>query len=145
MSYRKGAAIIIISSDFTQILLGERAKERGQWQIPQGGAEKGEVILQTLERELFEEVGIAVPEILRQTEKYIRYDWPKGLFKNAKHVGQEHIYFLLDGRAVEVKSLRPTQEFAKFKWVAVEEVIELTVSWKQEALSLAFRELKLID
>ncbi|WP_413291359.1 NUDIX domain-containing protein [Bdellovibrio sp. HCB337] len=145
MSYRKGIAVIILSADSTQVLLGERTNERGQWQIPQGGAEKGESILETLERELLEEVGIAVPKVLRQTERYIRYEWPEGLFKKSKHVGQEHIYFVLDGSKVDVQKLRPTEEFIHFKWAPIEEILKLSVSWKREALSEALRELELID
>jgi putative (di)nucleoside polyphosphate hydrolase len=143
MSHRQGVAIIILSKDSKHILLGERANERGQWQIPQGGAEKDEFILQTLERELMEEVGIPVPKILRHTTEYIRYDWPEG-FNRKNHRGQEHVYFLLDGSAIDIMSLKPSEEFADFKWATIHEAIDLCVSWKREALTTALRHLGLV-
>lgn len=145
MSYRKGVAIIILSADSTQILLGERAKEPGQWQIPQGGAEENELILETLERELMEEVGVVLPKVLQQTSGYIRYNWPEGLFKNSKYIGQEHVYFLLDGSGIDLRSLRPTEEFVNFKWFLIRDARDLTVSWKREALSAALRHFELIQ
>lgn len=145
MSYRKGIAVIILSADSRHVLLGERTNERGQWQIPQGGAEKGESLLETLARELHEEVGIAVPKVLAQTSEYIRYEWPDGLFKKTKYIGQEHIYFVLDGSEVDIKRLRPTEEFIHFKWAPINEILKLAVSWKREALAEALRELELIQ
>lgn len=144
MSYRKGVAIIILSADRKEVLLGERRNFRGHWQIPQGGAEKGETPLQTLERELLEEVGIVLPTVLQQTREYIRYIWPKGLFPDAKHLGQEHLYFVLDGSAIEVEKLQATEELVSFKWTPLDEVLDQTLEWKRGALEQAFRVLKLV-
>ncbi|QDK37711.1 NUDIX domain-containing protein [Bdellovibrio sp. NC01] len=144
MSYRKGVAIIILSADSKHVLLGERRNYRGHWQIPQGGAEKGELPLQTLERELLEEVGISLPPVLQQTHEYIRYIWPKDLFPDAKHLGQEHLYFVLDGSAIDVDKLQATEELVSFKWMPLSEVLGLTLEWKREALEQALRALKLL-
>lgn len=141
--YRRGVAIIILSKDRQQILLGERAKQSGQWQIPQGGAENDETIIETLERELYEEIGISLPPILNRTKEYIPYDWPSGLFKDTKFLGQEHIYFALDGSDLDISTLTPTEEFANFKWVPCDEVVSHTVEWKKEALVVALKELGL--
>ncbi len=144
MAYRKGVAVIILSKDKKSILLGERSNERGQWQIPQGGAERGESILQTLEREFYEEIGVALPKILRKTKSYIRYEWPKELLKRHKFIGQEHIYFVVDGSKIDVQLLKPTDEFANFRWFPISEVLAKTVHWKQSALEEALRELTII-
>jgi 8-oxo-dGTP pyrophosphatase MutT (NUDIX family) len=39
--FRKGVCGIFISEN-GKVLLGERAKEKGQWQLPQGGIEGNE-------------------------------------------------------------------------------------------------------
>jgi ADP-ribose pyrophosphatase YjhB (NUDIX family) len=41
-----------------------REKEDGEWQIPGGHPEKGENVVQTLERELLEEVDVTIKDII---------------------------------------------------------------------------------
>lgn len=140
--YRKGTCGIFIS-DSGLILLGERAREPGHWQLPQGGLEGDETPLEGLQREMWEEVGLKDIEVITHTRDYIPYTWPKGLFKS-KHKGQKHIYYLLEGNHLNPKKLGPTEEFARFRWHNIEEVLDLVVDWKREAYMTALQELGLI-
>jgi putative (di)nucleoside polyphosphate hydrolase len=138
---RRGVCGIFISPT-GKILLGERAKEKGEWQLPQGGIEGDETPLEALAREMEEEVGVKKIKVLRDTGHFIPYLWPPGLFKS-KFAGQEHIYFVLDGAKIDLKKLRPTEEFRDFAWFTPEQALKEIVDWKKAVNAEAFRLLEL--
>jgi hypothetical protein len=59
-------------------------------------------------------------------------------------VGQEHIYYSLDGTAIDLSALKPTEEFSNFKWASAEAAYKGIADWKKQAYLVAFRELQLI-
>lgn len=140
--FRKGVCGIFQSKS-GMILMGERAHDAGQWQLPQGGLEGNETPHEALQREMFEEVGVTEVKVLKETAEWIHYEWPLGLF-DSKFLGQQHIYYILDGGHLDPKTLGPTEEFARFAWYTVSEVLENIVEWKKEAYMKAFKELGLI-
>lgn len=75
--YRPCVSACVVNSS-GDILLVERLDEKGHWQFPQGGREKGESVIEAITRELKEEIGTDKFVILGHTSKPIyRYDWPK--------------------------------------------------------------------
>jgi putative (di)nucleoside polyphosphate hydrolase len=140
--YRRGVVGIFVRED-GKVLLGERLHQAGQWQLPQGGIEEGESVLQGLEREMKEEVGITEFAILKQIPDFIRYDFPPGLFPDTQFAGQEHIYFVLDGSKIQTQALAASEEFARFGWYTPQEAIDKVVYWKKEPYKKAFGILKL--
>ena len=136
-NFRKGVIGIFISND-GQILLGERSEDPGMWQLPQGGVEPGESTLEAIKREIFEEVGIKNFNIIKQTKEFISYRWHPDIFPNSQYIGQEHIYFLIEGDNLVPTSLGPSEEFSRFKWVSVEEALKLIVEFKKSAYVKAF-------
>lgn len=130
--YRRGVCGIFLSKDGL-VLLGERAEQPGQWQFPQGGMEDGETIVEALHREMDEEVGIRKLAIIRQTEEFIAYNFPDGLFKNTHFIGQQHIYFVLDGSTIKAESIKARDEFARFAWFTPQEAYNCIVHWKKGA------------
>jgi len=145
--FRRGVCGVFVSAE-GKVLLGERLKDRGQWQLPQGGVEEGETLLQALCREMMEEVGVAVGvgalKIRRQTAGFIPYVWPPGFFPHARFSGQEHVYFLIEAGKLEASGLGASEEFFRFEWFSVDEVLREVVAWKKDAYLAAFRELGLL-
>ena len=139
---RKGVCGVIIAKS-GKILLGQRAHQPGQWQLPQGGIDKGETAIKALHREMEEEVGIKNIRILKQTKKFIPYRWPPDLHPNGRYAGQEHRYYLIDGSGVKIKDLTATEEFSAFMWHSPQKTIKLIVEWRRLAYERAFQELKL--
>lgn len=130
--YRRGVCGIFLAKDGL-VLLGERTGQSGQWQFPQGGMEEGETIVEALHREMDEEVGIRKITILRQTEEWIAYNFPEGLFKNTHFIGQQHIYFVLDGSKIIAESIKERDEFARFAWFTPQQAYDSIVHWKKTA------------
>lgn len=130
--YRRGVCGIFLAEDGL-VLLGERTGHPGQWQFPQGGLEEGETIVEALYREMDEEVGIREVTILRQTEEWIAYNFPEGLFKKTHFIGQQHIYFVLDGSNIAAESIQERDEFVRFAWFTPQQAYDLIVSWKKMA------------
>ncbi|RYZ80420.1 MAG: NUDIX domain-containing protein [Proteobacteria bacterium] len=142
--FRKGVCGIFLSEN-GKILMGERLKDKGQWQLPQGGIEKGESPLQALRREMEEEVGVTKIKVLRKTENWISYLWPEGLFPKARHLGQEHLYYVIDGSHLQPETFPETEEFARFKWFTVPEALAAVVDWKRPNYEEAFKLLDLLS
>lgn len=141
--FRQGVCGVFISTS-GKILLGERSKEKGQWQLPQGGIEEDESPLAALYREMQEEIGAVDIKIIRNTGKFISYLWPAGIFPKSKQVGQEHIYFLINGSDLDIETLMPTEEFSNFCWFTVEEVLAEVIEWKRSSYHQAFKILGLL-
>ena len=87
-TYRPNVAAIILNRD-GEILVCERKNDKGAWQFPQGGVDGKESILEALEREVLEEVGIPRKDykIIEYREDY-KYLYPKRIRKSKKWDGQ---------------------------------------------------------
>jgi putative (di)nucleoside polyphosphate hydrolase len=141
--FRKGVCGIFVSMD-GKVLLGERLKNPGIWQLPQGGIESGETPVQALHREMEEETGVKDFHIFSFTKSFIPYRFPDDMVKKGRFVGQEHIYYCLDGTSVDISALKPTDEFSNFKWASPDAAYKGIADWKKQAYLLAFSELKLL-
>ncbi len=119
-----------------KVFVGERIDTPGAWQMPQGGVDVGESIEQTALRELQEEVGIISATIIKIAPKKVSYDLPNHLVKklwNGKYRGQEQTWVaaLFDGEDedININSFDPP-EFTDWKWVDLNETLELIVPFK---------------
>lgn len=110
--FKKGDGILCAFAVFVKegkILLGLRNYTRDKWKdvsvwtIPGGRSSEGEVILDVLKREVFEEVGISDFEILDFL----------GEFQGSKE-GDECLLFLCDTKD-EPKLMEP-EKFSEWKW-----------------------------
>jgi putative (di)nucleoside polyphosphate hydrolase len=105
-----------------QILLGERFGSRGEWQLPQGGVDKGTPLEENVIRELNEELGIA-PDKLKIIQKLIAthtYEFkdPPG-YALGKWRGQSQTFWLVKflGTDLDINlTLHHEQEFSAWQW-----------------------------
>src|SRR5262249_25551270 len=85
------------------VFLGKRAGAEGphQWQMPQGGVDKGETPAQAALRELEEEVGVSPDKVdlLEEGSDWLYYDFPTevraGMKARGRYLGQRQKWFAL--------------------------------------------------
>ena len=140
--YRKNVAAVIVNSE-GQLLACQRADEFGTWQLPQGGIDDDETAEVAVLRELQEEIGTRAVRLLGCLDTPIRYEWPREFIPG--FCGQEQVYFLVELLAdavIDLESCQPP-EFRDFRWMAVDEFLELTSDFKKAAYKQALQELQL--
>lgn len=117
------------------------------WQMPQGGMDKGEGIVEAAVRELEEETGISSVRILAVTPGWLRYEFPpayaKGAFAGQR---QKWVAMLFEGNETEIDlDAHGTREFDSWRWGDLDEASLLVVPFKRhvyEEIVTAFRPLR---
>ena len=122
-----------------KIFVGKRIDNRAAWQMPQGGVDQDENIVDAAKRELKEETGVSSIKIIKKSDKIYTYDLPdyllgkiwKGRFK-----GQEQTWFLAQflGEDDEINLDQKNAEFKKWKWVDIDELPDLIVPYKKRTI-----------
>lgn len=151
LPYRKCVAIILKKDNL--IFSAERLDTENAWQLPQGGVNGDESYLDAAKRELLEETGVSSIEFLDQTDGLYKYDFPQysqdQMMKKygvLKYQGQELCFamFRFIGNDSEVNLNYDTQEFRRWKWKSVGEILDSIVDFKRECYKNAFSELNLL-
>lgn len=151
LPYRKCVAIVLRKGNL--VFTAERLDTENAWQLPQGGVDGGESYLEAAKRELLEETGISSVEFLGQTRKLYKYDFPQysqdHMMKKygvLKYRGQELCFTMFEftGNDSEVNLNYNTQEFSRWKWESVENILDFIVDFKRKCYRDAFSELNLL-
>lgn len=160
LPYRPCVGIMVLNND-NKVWCGHRLTPDGgelsltdqRWQMPQGGIDKGEDPLKAAMRELWEETGMTTISLLAAAPRPITYDLPDDLVGKAlkgKYRGQEMAWyaFRFEGEESEINITHPPDgapvEFDDWRWVDMENLPELIVSFKRkvyEEVVAAFRHL----
>ncbi|MBT8472699.1 MAG: RNA pyrophosphohydrolase [Marinicaulis sp.] len=117
------------------------------WQMPQGGVDKGEGIIDAAYRELKEETGVTSARLLALSTGWLAYDFPRE-YKKKKWRGQRQKWaaMLFEGDDAEIRIDNDDhQEFDAWRWGALEDAPPLIVPFKRsvyEELVAAFRPLR---
>ena len=137
-SYRIGVGIILIN-DKKKIFVGKRIDvQKDSWQMPQGGINKEENFEDAAFRELYEETGIQKAKIIIKSKKWFKYKIPSSLNKklwNNKYTGQKQKWFVMKFEGNEKKDINLNihkPEFNEWKWVNLDSLENLIVSFKKE-------------
>ena len=135
--YRPCVGIALFNQDGL-VFVGERIDTPGAWQMPQGGIDTNEDIQRAAFRELYEETGVRSAELLQVVDEVVRYDVPSPLDENlwkGNYAGQEQTWIAMrftgDDREINLKAHEPA-EFSNWKWVPLEETLDLIVPFKRE-------------
>lgn len=134
------------------VWLGKRAGAEGpyQWQMPQGGVDKGEAVRDAALRELEEEVGIGpdLVDVLEETEDWIYYEFPPDLRaamkQRGRFIGQRQKWFALrfKGRDSDIKLDTHSPEFSDWRWGALESAPGLVIPFKRKTYEDVVRRFK---
>ncbi len=129
--WRPNVALLLERGD-GKIFVAERVDRNEAWQFPQGGVDAGESLVDALQREVEEEIGLG-PEtylIMEQREGYC-YLFPDGHRKKDDFKGQEQTYFRClfteQDDAIDLNRAKP--EFSRYQWI---EPADFDIEWLPE-------------
>lgn len=144
--YRSNVGIILMNRQ--RRLFWARRLGRNAWQFPQGGMFEQETPLQTLYRELYEEVGLTADDVrvLACTKDWLRYDLPAYSIRHhitPLCIGQKQKWFLLELVGDESQiclSRTSSPEFDRWRWVTYWYPLRKVIDFKKDVYQRALRE-----
>ena len=145
---RSGVGIIILNNN-NQVFVGKRKDNpANNWQMPQGGVDKGESFIDAMKRELFEETGIKKIKILKELEKIYQYELPEnlvGIIWKGKYRGQKQKWFITRflGNDDEININTKHPEFIDWKWIEPKKLPEVIVNFKKKLYVDLLKEINL--
>ncbi len=134
---RLGVGAIVLNEK-NKVFVGKRKDNPvNKWQMPQGGVNKGEKLIDAMKRELEEETGIKNIEILKEIEGWSEYELPNNLLGKiwkGKYRGQKQKWFIVrflgNDNEVDLEKYKP--EFIEWQWLDIENLPEVIVEFKRE-------------
>ena len=89
----------IVLNEKNQVFVGKRKDNPvDKWQMPQGGVNRGEDLIEAMKRELHEETGIQNIKILNEIDGWFEYELPNyllGKIWRGKFRGQKQKWFIV--------------------------------------------------
>lgn len=136
--YRANVGLALFSKR-GHVFIGRRINAHGpfQWQMPQGGIDKGETPEEAALREMEEEIGVShkLVSLLEETDDWLYYDFPADLKARlpGPYIGQRQKWFAFrfDGSDSDVRLDFHTPEFDAWRWAELPEVTPLIIHFKR--------------
>ena len=103
--------------------------------MPQGGIDEGENFLSAAYRELKEETSITKVKLIKELDGFITYELPDhllGIIWRGRFKGQKQKWFVMrfigNESEINIKTKKP--EFLDWKWIDLEDLTKIAVSFK---------------
>ena len=132
---RIGVGIILLNNE-NKVFVGKRIDNpKNFWQLPQGGVDENENLLNAAKRELEEETGVKSVKLIKELEGWLEYDLPSNLMGkiwDGKYRGQSQKWFVMKflGKNDEINVNTRNPEFLDWKWVDISKLPEIAVNFK---------------
>ncbi len=122
--YRASVAGIIVNQNKEFLLTQLNISKKEEYDFVKGGMDIGENEIETLNREIKEELGKNIDfEIIQRSDVFIIYEWPEDLKKNSGYRGQARVSYWIFYKGGNIKLAK--KELKKANWVAEENVKEM--------------------
>jgi len=147
LPYRPCVGVALINPDGRLFAAQRIDNPEPAWQMPQGGVDRGEELLDAALRELEEETSIGPSRVslLREHPGWIDYDLPPdlvGKLWKGRYRGQTQKWFALrfEGADSDVDLATTHPEFRCWAWMPAIELIDKIVPFKRQVYAEVFRE-----
>ena len=144
---RTGVGIVVLNAE-NKVFVGKRKDNPfDKWQMPQGGVNPNEPLVEAMQRELIEETSIKNIKLLKEFDQWLEYELPENLVGkiwNGKYRGQKQKWFVVrflgDDNEININTKYP--EFIEWKWLDINFLPELIVYFKKHVYKDVLVELK---
>ena len=150
LPYRPCVGLLLLNVS-GKVFVGRRIDTAGEadnaWQMPQGGIDPGETPQEAALRELHEEIGTDKAEIVAVSRQWLLYDLPPqlvGKVWQGRYRGQKQRWFALRflGQDSDIDLATAHAEFDSWRWVELDEVVDLVVPFKRDTYRAVVAEFK---
>ena len=134
---RIGVGAVLLNKN-NQVFVGKRRDNPvNKWQMPQGGVDNNEKLIDALKRELYEETSVKSYEIIHELDRWLTYELPENLLGKiwrGKYRGQKQRWFILrfSGEENEINVNTKKPEFLEWKWADIESLPNIIVDFKKK-------------
>ena len=135
LQLRNGVGIILLNKE-NKVFVGKRIDNpKNFWQMPQGGVNQNENLLQAAKRELEEETSIKSVKLVKEINEWLEYELPKNLLGKVlegKYRGQKQKWFVMKfiGKTDEINVKTKNPEFFDWKWIELSTLPGVAVHFK---------------
>ena len=144
---RIGVGAVLLNRN-NQVFVGKRKDNPiDKWQMPQGGVDNKEKLVDALKRELYEETSVKSYKIIHELDRWLTYELPENLLGKiwrGKYRGQKQKWFILrfSGEESEINVNTKKPEFLEWKWVDIESLPDIIVDFKKKVYEELLIEIK---
>jgi putative (di)nucleoside polyphosphate hydrolase len=144
---RIGVGIAVLNSKNKVFVAKRKDNPINKWQMPQGGVDEGEKLIDAMYRELLEETSISSIKIIKELDYWLEYTLPNhllGIIWRGKYSGQKQKWFIVKftGNENEINLQTSNPEFIEWKWVNINELTKVVVGFKKNVYIKLVGELK---
>ena len=132
---RKGVGIVLLNKKNKVFVAKRIDNPKNFWQMPQGGVDENEDYYQAALRELKEETSIVSVKLIQEIDKKLTYILPNhliGIIWRGRFKGQKQKWFIMrfigNESEINIKTKKP--EFLDWKWIDLEDLTKIAVSFK---------------